>query len=204
MISDETYNMYFEWVKDYIDKKCIIRDTPMDGIDGEKWSWVFVMGNGLYNTEFLFAVSQMFLYQVNKHIGHTNFSIAGLQTGSTPLLSGIPFVAKYNHNLNINSISVRKNKKTSGLKQITDGIIDENKPILMLDTICTTTRSFRTVYNILKDLNLRVLNTVFTIVNRTPKNKIISHLNLKDEEILPNNFKIISLFDMKEFNLKGV
>jgi orotate phosphoribosyltransferase len=176
----------------------------MDGIDGEKWSWVFVMGNGLYNTEFLFAVSQMFLYQVNKHIGHTNFSIAGLQTGSTPLLSGIPFVAKYNHNLNINSISVRKNKKTSGLKQITDGIIDENKPILMLDTICTTTRSFRTVYNTLKDLNLRVLNTVFTIVNRTPKNKIISHLSLKDEEILPNNFKIISLFDMKEFNLKGV
>jgi orotate phosphoribosyltransferase len=204
MISDETYNMYFEWVKDYIDKKCIIRDKPMDGIDGEKWSWVFVMGNGLYNTEFLFAVSQMFLYQVNKHIGHTNFSIAGLQTGSTPLLSGIPFVAKYNHNLNINSISVRKNKKTSGLKQITDGIIDENKPILMLDTICTTTRSFRTVYNTLKDLNLRVLNTVFTIVNRTPKNKIISHLSLKDEEILPNNFKIISLFDMKEFNLKGV
>ena len=55
-----------------------------------------------------------------------------------------------------------------------------------------------------KDLNLRVLNTVFTIVNRTPKNKIISHLSLKDEEILPNNFKIISLFDMKEFNLKGV
>jgi hypothetical protein len=74
----------------------------------------------------------------------------------------------------------------------------------MLDTICTTTRSFRTVYNTLKDLNLRVLNTVFTIVNRTPKNKIISHLSLKDEEILPNNFKIISLFDMKEFNLKGV
>jgi hypothetical protein len=137
------YNEYDElhfWTKNYIEKNCLIRNRVMPGkIPGTTYTWIFYLRNGLFNHEFLSAVSQMFIHKVKHEIGQFNFQISGLETGSTPLLAGIPLIARV-FDLNINSFSIRKEQKTYGLLNWIEGMPNE-KPVMLIDDLCNSSIS---------------------------------------------------------------
>ena len=199
MISDIDYENLYNWTKNYISNKCIIKKDNMPGLKpGSTIKWVFYFKNGLYNQEFLSAISQLFLYRIKKEIGHFDFQIAGLETASSPMLASIPLVAK-TYNLNINSFSIRKEKRSYATQNITDGIPNQT-PVLLIDDLVNTTISFRHCINVCSYSNLKTLDYVFTILKKS--NRDAKPIESSYDIYLPKDVKVISLFDLNDFDLK--
>jgi orotate phosphoribosyltransferase len=201
MIGNSDYENLRVWTKQYIEDKCLIRNTRMPGkLPGTTYTWIFYLRNGLFNHEFLSAISQMFIYKIQKEIGHFDFQITGLETASTPMLASIPLIARI-FNYDINSFSIRKERKEYGLMNIIEGI-PNNKPCLILDDLCNSSVSMKKAYDVLTEEKIEILNYAFCIVNKVNKN--IHHQNRQTTDMyLPENIKVLSLFDLDDFNLTG-
>jgi len=198
MASEE--ELYY-WVKDYINKYCLIKDRVMPGkIPGTKYTWIFYLRNGLFNSDFLSAVSQLFFLKIKKEIGHFDFQIAGLETGSTPLLTGIPFVGKI-VNINMNAFSVRKEQKTYGLLNWIEGMPND-KPVMVIDDLCNSSMSMKQCYDICKGHNLEMFNYAFCLINKVNK-KVHDAKRVNFDMYMPENIKMLYLFDLDDFNLSN-
>ena len=95
IITDEKYDSLWNQCRDFIDEHCIVRAEPgtyMEGkLPGSKYTWVFYLRNGLFRTDFLSAVTQMWMKRVHDEIGHFDFQLSGLETASTPMIVGIRY-----------------------------------------------------------------------------------------------------------------
>jgi orotate phosphoribosyltransferase len=140
----------------------------------------------------------MYLYKIKQEVGHFDFQIAGLETGSTPLLAGIPLISRV-FNLDINSFSIRKEQKTYGLLNWIEGIPNE-KPVMLIDDLCNSSMSMKQGYDILRKENINVFNYAFTLVNKVNKN-IHKEIRTRTDMYLPENIKMLYLFDLDDFNL---
>ena len=117
LISDDEYKTFETWMREYIEHHCIIRtgkdiDNLMPGKSPGVWypEW-FSIQRGLFDPTFLSILSQMFIYKIEREIGHFNFQLSGLETAATPMLASIPLVAK-GFGINLNSFVVKKEQKT--------------------------------------------------------------------------------------------
>lgn len=199
MISDKEYEDLYKWTEDYIDKKCIIRKTGMPGkIPGTKYSWIFYLRNGLFNHEFSSAIAQMFLYKIEKEVGHFDFQICGLETASTPMLATIPLVGRI-FGLDINSFSIRKNQKEYGLQNWIEGIPND-KPCLILDDLCNSSMSMKKAYDVIQKQKLPILSQSFCIVNKVNK-QTHDKDRVEHDMYLPKDMKVLYLYDLDNFNL---
>jgi orotate phosphoribosyltransferase len=201
MISHIEYSELHEWTKNYIDTKCIVRNTPMPGKKpGSRYTWMFYLRNGLFNHEFSSAVSQMFLYKIMQEVGHFDFQITGLETASTPMLASIPLVSRV-FGLDLNAFSIRKQRKEYGLLNIIEGIPND-KPCLLIDDLCNSSESLWRAYNTLLNEKLEVLDFAFCIVNKVNKG-IHEQSRQSTDMYLPEHMKMIYLFDLDDFSLFG-
>jgi orotate phosphoribosyltransferase len=201
MISHIEYNELHEWTNNYIDTKCIVRNTPMPGRNpGSRYTWMFYLRNGLFNHEFSSAVSQMFLYKIMQEVGHFDFQISGLETASTPMLASIPLVSRV-FGLDLNAFSIRKQRKEYGLLNIIEGIPND-KPCLLIDDLCNSSESLWRAYNTLLNEKLEVLDFAFCIVNKVNK-EIHEQSRQSTDMYLPGHVKMIYLFDLDDFSLFG-
>jgi len=143
----------------------------------------------------------MFIYHAEREIDeHLDFQITGLETAATPMVAGIPLISRV-FGLDINGFIVRKERKTYGLLNDTEGLILENKPVVMLDDLCNSSESLAKCYNILTSKsNLQVLPYAFTIVNKSNKG-IHSEERLNTDMFLPHYIKVISPFTLDDFGL---
>lgn len=165
---------------------------------GSQYSWMLYLRNGLFNPEFLSAVSQLFILKIKEKIGHFDFQIAGLETGSTPMLAGIPLVGR-EFNIDINAFSIRKNQKQYGLLNWLEGAPND-KPVMIIDDVCNSSKSMKKCYDVCSSSRLSIFNYAFCIVNKS-SNKVSNNHYVNTDEYLPPNIKIISLFDFNDFNL---
>jgi len=202
IISDDIYEDLHTWVKEYINEECIYRvhpdQPPLKGkAPGTFYRWQFYLRRGLFNHTFLSAISQMFLYQAEKELGSFDFQICGMETASTPMLAGIPLIAK-GYGLDINAFSVRKNKKEYGLENWIEGRVN-NKPILMIDDLCNSTESLAKTLDVLIQEGLTsVINRAFAIVNKTNRDK--KEFNYDHQ--LTKQISMMYLFSLDDFELQ--
>lgn len=202
MIEKEEYVVLHEWVRDYINEHCIVRRPEgMPGkADGDIYTWMFYLRNGLFNGKFMWAVSKMFLYKTYERLGHTEFQIAGLETGSTPLIASIALSSTLLGN-EINVVSVRKEQKKYGLRNWIEGIPNE-KQVMIVDDLCNSSASMRQCYDILRNENLDVLPFAFSIVNKVNKG-VHSQARQSGDMYLPQNIQMVYLYDLDDFDLSN-
>ena len=194
MISEKIYDELHMWTKKYIKEKCIITNNVMPGkIPGTIYTWIFYLRRGLFNHEFLSAVSQMFFYKIEKEIGHFNFQIAGLETASTPMLAAFPIIGRM-FEKNLNSFSIRKERKEYGLRNWVEGI-PNNLPVLLIDDLCNSSNSLYLAKNILENEKLPILNKAFVLVNKT------NHIDNNTDKYIDSDMEMISLFNLSDFGL---
>lgn len=200
-ISDAQYEVLKEWVHRYIDTKCIVRNTDMPGkMPGSRYTWMFYLRRGLFNHQFLINVSQMFIYHMERIDPKFNFQLTGLETAATPMLAAIPMVASV-MGLDINAFVVRKDRKTYGLLNIIEGT-PNNKLAVMIDDLCNSSRSMAQCLKSLETENIPVANIAFAIVNKSNK-EVHDEARLKSDMYLPKEIKVISLFDLDDFDLSN-
>jgi orotate phosphoribosyltransferase len=169
-------------------------------LPGTRYTWMFYLRNGLFNHEFSSAISQMFLYKAIHEIGHFDFQITGLETASTPMLTSIPLIGRV-FGIDINSFSIRKERKEYGLQNIIEGLPND-KPCLLLDDLCNSSASMRRAHDVLLEEKLQVMNFAFCIVNKVNKD-IHAQSRQTTDMYLPDTIKMIHLFDLDDFNLFG-
>lgn len=196
-LSDQDRVEALSWLQEYIDKFCIVRvppgKSPMLGkAPGTTYIWQFYLRRGLFNPYFNELISLLFLDLVQEKIGHFDFQIAGLETASTPLLVSIPIVAKQ-FGIEINSFSVRKNRKEYGIHNWIEGLVLNDKPVLLVDDLCNSSNSMLNAMNIIYgDQRLEFLKFAFAIVNK-------SEDIFKGCKTMPEDFQMLSLFSLNDF-----
>lgn len=202
ILTKDKYNARRQFVKDFINELCIYRVKPSEPFlvgkqPGTSYSWQFYLRRGLFNHEFLTAVSEMFLQKVYDEYQTFDIQIAGLETASTPMLAGIPLVAA-RHGLNINAFSIRKNKKEYGLLNWIEGRVN-NKPIILIDDLCSSTTSLKKALDVLIEVNLtNILDRAFCIVN---KRNVVDKTKPAIDIYLPEEIKVMYLYSLDDFNL---
>lgn len=200
-VNDQQYCELKAWVHQYIDTKCIVRNTKMPSKEpGRYYTWMFYLRRGLFNYKFQSAVSQMFLYQMERQDIMLDFQLSGLETAATPLLVGIPLIASV-YGDSINAFVVRKDRKQYGLLNTIEGIPNA-KLTVMVDDLCNSSMSLNRCFNELVDLNIPVASKAFTIVNKSNRD-VHDEQRHHSDMYLPSSVEVISLFTLDDFNLNN-
>lgn len=179
-------------VKSKIEQKCLLRNVDLPGKYGSKYTWMFYMRPGLFDSEFLRDIGEMFLYRVNQEIGNFDFQICGLETGAVPLVVGLPLVASL-RDIKINAFSVRKEQKEYGLRNWLEGS-PTNQKFLIVDDIANSTSSMRKCMDIAKNQGLEFSGFAFSILRK--KNE-----NPDPNRHMPSDTRFIHLYEIQEFGL---
>jgi orotate phosphoribosyltransferase len=198
-VNDPQYEVLKEWVHNYIDTKCIVRDQEMPGkAPGSTYTWMFYLRNGLFNHQFLINISQMFIYHMERIDPKFNFQLTGLETAATPMLAAIPMVASV-MGIDLNAFVVRKDRKTYGLLNVIEGV-PNNKLAVIIDDLCNSSRSMAQCLNTLTAEDIPVANVAFVIVNKSNE-EVHDNFRMIGDMYLPKEIKVISLFTLDDFDL---
>ena len=203
IITDSKYELLREQVHEFIQDHCIIRAEPgtyMEGkLKGTRYTWVFYLRNGLFRTDFMSAITQMWMKKVAEEIGHFDFQLSGLETAATPMIVGMPIYAQA-FGVNLNGFSIRKEQKTYAMKNWLEGGATE-QPVMLLDDLSNSGNSLRKAYDILEWHGMETFPTAFTLVNKI--NMDVHKDNIDTDFMLPEHIKIMSLFNLDDFDLIG-
>jgi orotate phosphoribosyltransferase len=141
----------------------------------------------------------MWIKRVVEEIGHFDFQLSGLETASTPMIVGMPIYAQA-FGINLSGFSIRKEQKTYAMKNWLEGGATE-QPVMLLDDLSNSGNSLRKAYDILEWHSMETFTTAFTLVNKINHNV---HKSNRDKDfMLPDNIKIMSLFNLDDFDLVG-
>ena len=187
------------WVHSYIDTYSIVRQPGLPGKKpGTTYNWQFYLRRGLFNHRFNSAVGQLFWHKVNERIGHSNFQLSGMETGSTPMLAALPIIGNL-YGYDVNAFVVRKKRKEYGLLNMIEGM-PNNMPAMIIDDLCNSSMSMAGCYKVLLMEGIEVLPFAFALVNKV--NPGIHHpIRETTDMYLPKEIEILSLFNISDFNL---
>lgn len=164
---------------------------------GSRYTWMFYLRRGLFNPEFAFNLSKMFLARMERLDPDLNFQITGLETAATPLIMALTMTAKY-YGDDLNAFIVRKERKEYGLLNRFEGIPNDKMCVIM-DDLCNSGRSMAQAYTALLEEDMPIASVAFSIVNKS--NKTHSKERQHSDMYLPKGMEVISLFSLDDFNL---
>ena len=226
LISEDDYNNFWGWMRKYIHNNCIFHSKKNFQTDwnidhredkswmaekhnsfpsnpnGKKYSWQFYIRRGCFDATFNSVLAQMFIYKVEREIGHFDFQISGLETAATPMLSAIPLVAK-GFGIDLNSFVVKKEQKQYGIRNWIEGCPNPDLPVMIIDDLISSSHSMLMANKILQEkMNLKTMDYVFGIINK--RSRFVENLNLNNSTThclkMPDK-KILYFFDCDDFNL---
>lgn len=197
---------------DYIDKSCIFRCEPNTkynycsdkgfitpkGTKNKNYSYQFYMRRLTHNPIALEWVSLLFLndliYKIKNNEEYKNIQLAGLETGSLPLLSALQMVS-IKYNIYLNCFSVRKERKSYGLFNYIEGIPNDNY-VILIDDLINSGRTFYKCYDVIKhELGNKLAKNSYCIVDIHDER---THIELEKDVIIQSNY----IFKSKEFDKK--
>ena len=200
-ISEDEYNECKEFLRNYINKYCIVRNTRMPGKAKDTWySWMFYLRRGLFNPDFNIAVAKMFIAKMERIDPEFNFQITGLETAAAPMLAAIPMVAKL-YGIDLNAYIVRKTRKEYGLLNVFEGRPNQ-KVSVILDDLCNSGRAMAQCYRVLDNENMEVASVAFAIVNKS-NGAVHNDQRLNGDMYLPQDIQVVSLFTLDDFGLSN-
>lgn len=157
--------------------------------NGNVQSWLIDLRIGFLQSETLNTIAQEF-WKIYKN--YPPFQIAAIETTAIPLLGAILLSAPNNHKP-LNGLIVRKQRKTTGLGNLIEGISLE-KPVVLIDDIINSSSTAEKARISIGTRNISITD-FFSILN--------FETNKAKEWASNNNIKIQSLFTLKDFGLKN-
>ena len=176
--------------------------TSINDPHGDTYAWQFYLRRGCFDAVFNSVMAQMFIYKVEREIGHFDFQLTGLETAATPMLSAIPLVAR-NFGIELNSFVSKKEQKAYGVRNWVEGCPIPKLPVMIIDDLVSTSNSMRQArYITEKFVGLETMEWVFGIVNKHSKTQKSWNFNnsMTHCDKMPDR-KILYLCDCDDFNL---
>jgi hypothetical protein len=164
---------------------------------GTRYAWQMYSRKAMFNPEFAENVATLALDMLATEIGNFDFQLGGLETAAVPVMCAIQAHARV-RGVDINVVSVRKNRKDYGLFNWIEGDLN-SKPVLLVDDICNSTESLRTAMRVLGDeYKALFLNRTFTLVNKCNRGAP----NISYDKNMPDTFEALYLFDLDDIGLR--
>jgi len=157
-------------LREFINDYCIIRrptgdkDFLLQDMHGGNYNWQFYPRRGLFNSKFLSYVGMIFWSKYADKFRESPFQLAGLETGSTPLLVGLAMTAP-SFEIRVNAFSIRKDRKTYGQYNRMEGIVNDD-PVLLVDDLCNSKNTMFLARKHCIEEGLTIYDTAFTIINK--------------------------------------
>ena len=133
----------FNFIKD----KCFFKGNFPKKQKNKFYGTIFLPRWGMFDHKFSKHFCKILYEKIKKEIGHFNFQICGLESGSISMLTAIPIYFR-EYGVDINSFVVKKEKRTYGLQNIIDGFPNE-KDIVIIDDIYNSGTTYRKCKDIL-------------------------------------------------------
>jgi len=125
-------------LRDYINDRCIKRVPPnsreLTQMDepGRFYEWQFYLRAAVLRPDHLNFIAQYFWGLYRERFMQRPFQIAGLESAATPILTSILLTAQAATGRGINAFLVRKERKAFGLRNIIEGIPND-EPVVLID-----------------------------------------------------------------------
>ena len=132
---------------EYIKNKCHFKGRFPQQRKNKFYGSIFLPRWGMFDHKFSTHFCKILYEKIKKEIGHFNFQICGLESGSISMLTAIPIYFR-EYGVDINSFVVKKEKRTYGLQNIIDGFPNE-KDIVIIDDIYNSGTTYRKCKDIL-------------------------------------------------------
>lgn len=199
-INEKLINDLREWLRVFIEDNCIYRVPPnepnLPTREGElKYAWQFYLRRGLFNARFLNAVGILFWEKFAPLYAKRPFQIAGLETGSTPLLTAIALTSHL-YGIEVNALSIRAERKKYGLKNRFEGIIDYTLPVVLIDDLCNSKETLAWAKYYCEIEGLKIYNKAFVLVNKNTEGASADY----DKYIGPE-IKVESIFTIGDLHM---
>lgn len=166
-------------------------------LPGTRYSSQYYLANALYNTQFMHMVANQFYEIIKESIGNFDFQLAGREWTSIPLLTSLPMYMSLEHQINLNSFMIRKERKLYGRHNYIEGI-PNSLPVLMVDDLCNSQDGFWHCHKVLIAENIETLPYIFAVLNKYTKN--ISPKALLNDRYLGEKYKILSIVTGDDIN----
>ena len=194
-------------IQKFIDENCIFRCNPeveyvpkyIKGVIPGRYKdnkYQFFLRNLSHNSTMLYYTSLLLLDEILLRCVQEEkepyFQLCGLETGSLPLIAAIQQNA-LKFNININSFSVRKNRKSYGLFNFVEGVPTDAPVIIVDDLINSGGSCFRCLDVCKYELGLDVVNEFYSIMTFLDDPY---RINFKDIDYTINSLFVKSDFDL--------
>ncbi len=185
MIKDQTKKL-----KELIKEKGLVFASQRKIVspNGQDGDWLFDLRVVFLDPEGIAMATDIFWDLFEKDYP---FQVGGQELAAVPLVSAIVLHGQ-RIKKPVNGFIIRKSRKPTGLQNIIEGKINQEKIILVDDLINSGSTALKQI-QVLEDHVQRKIDKFFTFINfRGGKNS-----NLLGQK----NIQLISLFDLKDFNL---
>jgi orotate phosphoribosyltransferase len=203
MILDSTTFDSHAFVRNFINDNCIVRVEPgsrelpsFQNQGSGYYTWQFYLREALFNPKVLDIVVQDFLSKYEKPIRAGTIQLCGVESASTPLLTGIAIACR-SRGYEVNIFSIRREQKPYGKRNWLEGKIIENRLAMLVDDL--TSMSHKTAIHgasVLFNHAIPIANHIYAMVFKSPtpeNNKI----NLLGREVT-----VSSMFNLTHFDLE--
>jgi orotate phosphoribosyltransferase len=121
---------HLEWCRAAIDHYCIFRSPAGNALLTSKLgglnTWQFYMPIAVLDQQFAYRMAQMFWEYFEPKLP---FQICACESGGVPLMSALQA------QIPVSGFVIKKQAKVYGLKNWLEGIVDPEKPVLLVDDI---------------------------------------------------------------------
>jgi hypothetical protein len=160
-----------EYVRNFINDRCIARVPPgskrLPAYNNQGfYTWQFYLREALFNPRVLSIIVRDFLMQYEEHLKTGNIQLCGVESSSTPLLTGIA-IACAARGYDVNIFSIRKEQKTYGRRNWIEGKVMPNKFAMLVDDIISD--SHKTAIHgatILADHGIEPANCTYAVCSK--------------------------------------
>lgn len=193
----------YTFARRFINDNCIARVPPGSkalpsymGQGTGYYTWQFYLREALFNPRILNIVVADFMAKYEATIKEGHIQLAGVESASTPILTGIAIAAhQRGHNLNV--FSIRKEQKPYGKKNWVEGKVEDNKMVMLIDDLTST--SHKTAIHaasVLFNHAIPVANHIYAMVfkSKTPQDNRI--------KLLGRDVAVGYMFSLNDFDLE--
>lgn len=148
-----------EWCRAYLDHRCIFRSPPgpalLTAFAGGRSRWQLYMPVATLDQEFMKRICVLFWDKYLPLYRKRQFQLCGVESGGVPLVSMLQASA-YVSGVAVNAFEIKKAQKTYGLKNWLEGVVQPDRPVLLVDDVTGAGLTLRTNAVRLRSFGLEV------------------------------------------------
>lgn len=196
----------------FIQQHCIYRAKVKYG-DERLWTqsncqepqkanlWQFYMMRALLNPRIAMLIGQLFWENAWPAWQEQPFQVAGVESSGIPLVSAIGFAGQAFKNtceikehcsaFDCGGFTIRKQRKVGGIRNWTEGIINPELPVLVVDDLTNSMNQMARAMTVITELGLEIHPYTFSVIR----------FNNNDQYLALPEDKTLHLFRRDDFSL---